>query len=166
MLLRPSKNVGFSKGITAAPFPYSESGKGETYGKTDHDPLHGAGPESAGGAAAGPGAADGRALAALGAAAAMRIAAYCRVSTDREEQMDSLSHQKRFFETYAARSGYELTDVYADEGISGRGLKNRREFQRMLEDAEQGCFRMIVVKDYCAIIGLNQKDLENQGILA
>ena len=77
----------------------------------------------------------------------MRIAAYCRVSTDREEQMDSLSHQKRFFETYAARSGYELTDVYADEGISGRGLKNRREFQRMLEDAEQGCFRMIVVKD-------------------
>ena len=38
----------------------------------------------------------------------MRIAAYCRVSTDREEQLDSLSRQKQFFETYAARNGHEL----------------------------------------------------------
>ncbi|MDY3282627.1 recombinase family protein [Dysosmobacter sp.] len=77
----------------------------------------------------------------------MRIAAYCRVSTGREEQLDSLSRQKQFFETYAARNGYELYGIYPDEGISGRALKNRREFQRMLADAEGGCFDMIVVKD-------------------
>lgn len=77
----------------------------------------------------------------------MRIAAYCRVSTDREEQLDSLSRQKQFFETYAARNGHELYGIYPDEGISGRALKNRREFQRMLADAERGCFDMIVVKD-------------------
>jgi len=77
----------------------------------------------------------------------MTIAAYCRVSTDREEQLDSLSHQKDFFQTFARRNGYTLHALYADEGISGRGLKNRREFQRMLADAEQGLFSMIVVKD-------------------
>ena len=77
----------------------------------------------------------------------MTIAAYCRVSTDREEQLDSLSHQKDFFQTFARKNGYSLHALYADEGISGRGLKNRREFQRMLADAERGLFSMIVVKD-------------------
>ena len=77
----------------------------------------------------------------------MRIAAYCRVSTDREEQLDSLENQKRFFREYAEKCGCQLTALYADEGISGRALKNRREFLRMLEDADRGCFDMIVVKD-------------------
>lgn len=77
----------------------------------------------------------------------MRIAAYCRVSTDKEEQLDSLENQKRFFREYAKKCGYELAALYADEGISGRALRNRREFLRMLEDADRGCFDMIVVKD-------------------
>lgn len=77
----------------------------------------------------------------------MRIAAYCRVSTDREEQLDSLENQKRFFREYAEKCGHELTALYADEGISGRALRNRREFLRMLGDADRGCFDMIVVKD-------------------
>jgi len=45
-------------------------------------------------------------------------------------------------------------------------LFERPDFQRMMDDVEAGKVNCIVTKDYCAIIGLNQKDLENQGILA
>lgn len=77
----------------------------------------------------------------------MRIAAYCRVSTDKEEQKDSLAHQKEFFMEYARRNGCELFRLYADEGISGTSLKKRVEFQRMMRDAQRGLFEMVVVKD-------------------
>lgn len=77
----------------------------------------------------------------------MRIAAYCRVSTDREEQKDSLAHQKEFFLEYAKKNGYELFRLYADEGISGTSLKKRVEFQRLMQDAQMGLFEMVVVKD-------------------
>lgn len=77
----------------------------------------------------------------------MRIAAYCRVSTDKDEQLDSLNHQKEFFVEYANRSGHELVRLYADEGISGTSLKKREEFKRLLRDAELGLFDMVVVKD-------------------
>lgn len=77
----------------------------------------------------------------------MRIAAYCRVSTDKDEQLDSLNHQKEFFVEYARRSGHELVRLYADEGISGTSLKKREEFKRLLLDAELGLFDMVVVKD-------------------
>ena len=77
----------------------------------------------------------------------MKIAAYCRVSTDKEEQLDSLNHQKEFFREYARRNGHELFRVYADEGISGTSLKKREEFKRLLQDAEAGLFDMVAVKD-------------------
>ena len=77
----------------------------------------------------------------------MRVAAYCRVSTDKDEQLDSLNHQKEFFVEYAKRSDYELVRLYADEGISGTSLKKREEFKRLLRDAELGLFDMVVVKD-------------------
>ena len=77
----------------------------------------------------------------------MRIAAYCRVSTDREEQKDSLAHQKEFFLEYARKNGYDLFRLYADEGISGTSLKKRIEFQRLMQDAQMGLFEMVVVKD-------------------
>lgn len=77
----------------------------------------------------------------------MRIAAYCRVSTDREEQKDSLAHQKEFFLEYAEKNGCDLVRLYADEGISGTSLKKRVEFQRLMRDAQLGLFEMVVVKD-------------------
>ena len=77
----------------------------------------------------------------------MNIAAYCRVSTDREEQKDSLAHQKEFFLEYARKNGYDLFRLYADEGISGTSLKKRIEFQRLMQDAQMGLFEMVVVKD-------------------
>ena len=76
----------------------------------------------------------------------MRIAAYCRVSTDKGEQIDSLIHQKEFFVEYAKRNGHKLFRLYADEGISGTSLKKREEFKRLLLDAELGLFDMVVAK--------------------
>ena len=77
----------------------------------------------------------------------MNIAAYCRVSTDKTDQLNSLEAQKQFFAEYTQRTGDNLVRLYADEGISGTKIKNRREFLRMLADAEHGLFDMVVVKD-------------------
>lgn len=77
----------------------------------------------------------------------MNIVAYCRVSTDKEDQLNSLQTQKEFFSEYAERNHYTLVHVYADEGISGTKIKNRRQFLQLLQDAEKGLFDMVVVKD-------------------
>ena len=77
----------------------------------------------------------------------MNIAAYCRVSTDKSDQLNSLETQKEFFLEYTKCTGDNLIKLYADEGISGTKIKNRKEFQRMLADAEKGLFDMVVVKD-------------------
>jgi site-specific DNA recombinase len=77
----------------------------------------------------------------------MNIAAYCRVSTEKEDQLNSLEAQKKFFMEYTQRTGDKLVKLYADEGISGTKIKNRKEFLRMMRDAEQGYFEMVVVKD-------------------
>lgn len=77
----------------------------------------------------------------------MNIAAYCRVSTDKEDQLNSLEAQKEFFLEYTKHTGDNLIKLYADEGISGTKIKNRKQFLQMIEDAEQGLFDMVVVKD-------------------
>lgn len=77
----------------------------------------------------------------------MNIAAYCRVSTDKEDQLNSLEAQKGFFAEYTLRTGDNLVRLYADEGISGTKIKNRKEFLKMMSDAEKGLFDMVVVKD-------------------
>ena len=77
----------------------------------------------------------------------MNIAAYCRVSTEKEDQLNSLEAQKNFFLEYTARSGDNLVRLYADEGLSGTKIKNRKQFLRMMADAELGLFNMVVVKD-------------------
>lgn len=77
----------------------------------------------------------------------MNIAAYCRVSTDKEDQLNSLATQKEFFQEYANKTGETLVKVYADEGITGTKIKNRKEFQRMLADADHRLYDVLVVKD-------------------
>lgn len=77
----------------------------------------------------------------------MKIAAYCRVSTDKQDQLNSLETQKGFFLSYAEKTGDELVRVYADEGISGTKTKNRAAFLRLMEDARKGLFLAVVVKD-------------------
>ena len=66
---------------------------------------------------------------------------------------------------YAKEHGFSNCEFFVDDGYSGTNF-NRPDFQRMLSLVEEGMVAVICVKDYCAIIGLNQKDLENQGILA
>ncbi|MCL2352255.1 MAG: recombinase family protein [Firmicutes bacterium] len=77
----------------------------------------------------------------------MNIAAYCRVSTDKSDQLNSLETQKQFFADYTKKTGGNLVRLYADEGISGTKIKNRKEFLQMMADAEHGVYDMIVVKD-------------------
>lgn len=77
----------------------------------------------------------------------MNIAAYCRVSTDKSDQLNSLEMQKKFFTEYTAKTGDTLVKLYADEGISGTKTKNRKEFLRLMKDAQSGLFELVVVKD-------------------
>lgn len=77
----------------------------------------------------------------------MNIAAYCRVSTDKTDQLNSLETQKNFFKEYTDKNGYNLVRVYADEGISGTKTKNRKQFLQLMKDAKMGLFNMVVVKD-------------------
>ncbi|WOO38912.1 recombinase family protein [Anaerocolumna sp. AGMB13020] len=77
----------------------------------------------------------------------MRAAAYCRVSTKREEQLDSLESQQKFFQDYAERNGYELVNIYADEGKSGTKMKNRTQLLRLLADASLNAFDLVLIKD-------------------
>lgn len=76
-----------------------------------------------------------------------RMVGYGRVSTDEEKQLDSLENQILFFSEFAESRQYKLIQVYADEGISGKQLKKRDEFMRMLKDAESDLFDVVVVKD-------------------
>lgn len=77
----------------------------------------------------------------------MIMSGYGRVSTDEEKQLDSLQHQKEFFADFAASHNHVLYHVYADEGISGKQLKKRDDFNNMLKDAALGLFNLVVVKD-------------------
>ena len=76
-----------------------------------------------------------------------RMAAYCRVSTDKEEQISSLENQREFFEQYAGKQGDTLVKLYADEGISGKSMNKRDAFLQMLEDSEKCLFDYVAVKD-------------------
>lgn len=76
------------------------------------------------------------------------VAAYCRVSTEREDQTNSFESQQRYFREYIRRTdGFELYQIYAEEGISGTSTKKRKAFNRMIEDAREGKFQMILTKE-------------------
>lgn len=77
----------------------------------------------------------------------MKMAAYCRVSTEHEEQLSSLENQRGFFAQYAKKCGDTLIGIYADEGISGKSMKKRDAFLRLLSDSAEGLFDYVAVKD-------------------
>ena len=78
----------------------------------------------------------------------LRIAAYCRVSTDKDDQVNSLESQKKYFRDYIERNPFwELTEIYVDEGITGTSTKKRHAFNRMMIDAENGQFDLIITKE-------------------
>lgn len=76
-----------------------------------------------------------------------KTVAYCRVSTDKENQLHSLENQKKYFNDYISNDKeLEFVDIYADEGISGTNTKKRDEFNRMILDAKCGKFDIILTK--------------------
>lgn len=77
----------------------------------------------------------------------MNNVAYCRVSKDKEDQFNRLETQKEFFLEYTKRTEDNLIKLYADKGISRIKIKNCKEFQCMLADAEKGLFEIVIVKD-------------------
>ena len=77
-----------------------------------------------------------------------KVAAYCRVSTDNEDQANSFESQQRYFRQYIeCNPDWELYEVFADEGISGTNTKKRKEFNRMIACAKNGDFDLIVTKE-------------------
>ena len=77
-----------------------------------------------------------------------RVAAYCRVSTDKDDQKNSLENQVTYFNQYINKDpSWELVKVYADEGISGTSTEKRVEFNRMITKALAGGIDLIVTKE-------------------
>ncbi len=75
------------------------------------------------------------------------VVEYCRVSTDKEDQINSFIAQQEFFKKYTEQQNLNLIRIYADEGITGISRKNRKEFNSMMKDSEKGLFQCVLVKD-------------------
>ena len=76
-----------------------------------------------------------------------KVCAYARVSTDSEEQLTSYSSQIKYYsDKIKSNPEWEFVGVYADEGISGTGVKKRTEFKKMIDDALKGKIDIILAK--------------------
>ena len=77
----------------------------------------------------------------------IRCAAYCRVSSDSEDQLNSFMAQTRYYSQFFEDSETEeLIDIYADEGITGTREDKRDEFQRLMKDCRKGKIDRIYTK--------------------
>ncbi len=75
------------------------------------------------------------------------VAAYCRVSTDSKDQLNSYNAQIVYYTQLIANNpDWELADIYADSGITGTCIEKRDEFKRMLEDCRAGKIKRVLVK--------------------
>lgn len=78
----------------------------------------------------------------------IQVAAYCRVSTDKEDQANSFETQQRYFREWIDRNPeWMLQEIYADEGISGTNTKKRTQFNRMIRAAREGKIDLIITKE-------------------
>lgn len=93
-------------------------------------------------------------------------AIYGRLSVEDNEDNESMETQIALVQDFINRSSeLNYVDTYFDNGFTGTNF-DRPGFQKMMDGVRSGEIDTIIVKDCCAIMGLNQKDLENQGILA
>jgi DNA invertase Pin-like site-specific DNA recombinase/DNA-binding HxlR family transcriptional regulator len=77
-----------------------------------------------------------------------RVCAYCRVSTEADDQLNSLENQKSFFERYIGQNlDWEFCGLYVDEGLSGTSVEGRAGFKRMVADAEGHKFDLVLTKE-------------------
>ena len=77
----------------------------------------------------------------------LRVAAYARVSTASDDQINSFDAQsKHYTDLIASKENWQIVDIYADRGISGRTAEKREDFQRLLSDCRKGKIDRILVK--------------------
>lgn len=77
----------------------------------------------------------------------LRVAAYCRVSTDTEEQASSYDAQVDHYTEFISKNpDWQLAGIFADDGISGTNTKKREEFNRMINECSAGNIDMIITK--------------------
>ncbi len=78
----------------------------------------------------------------------LRVTFYARVSTDKDEQLNSLDNQILYFKNFIMEnSNWNYIPGYIDEGISGTSVKNRTNFLKMIRDAKDGKFDLILTKE-------------------
>ena len=77
----------------------------------------------------------------------LRVAAYCRVSSDSSDQLNSFMAQLNYYTALiSGKENWTLADLYADEGISGTSAEKRPDFQRLLSDCRRGRIDKVLVK--------------------
>ena len=81
---------------------------------------------------------------------ARRVAIYGRVSTEHEAQLSALDNQLQWYDDQVRyHPNWDVVAKYIDEGITGTQAKKRPDFLRMIEDAKQGKFDLIVTREVC-----------------
>lgn len=79
--------------------------------------------------------------------ALLRVAAYCRVSTDSDDQLESYKVQVAYYtDAIAKNQRWRFVDIYADEGITGTLASKRNAFMRMMRDCDKGKIDLILTK--------------------
>ena len=78
----------------------------------------------------------------------LRVTFYARVSTDKDEQLNSLENQVRYYEDMIRKNkAWTFVPGYVDEGLSGISTKKRENFNRMVEDGKGGAFDLVITKE-------------------
>jgi len=76
------------------------------------------------------------------------VSAYCRVSTDKDDQANSLESQIKYFTSFIKNHpNWTLGEIYYDEGISGTSIKKRKNFNRLINDAMLSKVQFIITKE-------------------
>ena len=78
----------------------------------------------------------------------MRVTFYARVSSDSDEQLNSLANQRSYYENLIRKNpAWTFVEGYVDEGLSGISTRKREDFHRMIQDGKDGRFDMIITKE-------------------
>jgi site-specific DNA recombinase len=75
----------------------------------------------------------------------IKAAGYVRVSSKEQVDGESLSTQRKSITDFALQHDYKLTEIYADEGISGGTVKDRHALLRCLQDGQNGKFKVLII---------------------
>jgi len=96
----------------------------------------------------------------------IRVAAYCRVSSDSDDQVNSFMAQVRYYTDFINNnSDMRLVDVYADEGITGTSTLKRDEFNRMMKDSKNGKIDRVYVKSVSRFARNSLECIENIALI-